>query len=168
VSDLSHRIRAARWVAGADPGGLLYGAIVTAAVLAAISAHNDDSKLVLVTSGVFLVVYWMAHVYISTLSTQFRGDTRPFLPRLLTAAGHESSVLKGGLPALAVYVIAYVLEGDVSDAAADAVYFSVFLLMGLGYLGAHQAGQRGWAMAGEVGAAAFFGVLIVIGKSLLH
>jgi hypothetical protein len=164
----THRIRAARWVASADPSGLLYGAIVTAAVLAAVSAHDDDSKRVVVTTGVFLVVYWMAHVYISTLSTQFGGDTRAFLPRLAAASRHETGVLKGGVPALVIYLVAYLIVGDVSDAAAVAVYSSVVLLMVFGYLGAHQAGLRGRAMLGEVAGAAFFGVLIVIGKSLLH
>jgi hypothetical protein len=162
------RTRAAHWVAGADPSGLLYGAIVTAAVLAAVSAHDDDSKRVVLTTAGFLVVYWMAHVYIATLSTQFEGDTRAFLPRLLVASRHETGVLKGGVPALVIYLVAYVAVRDVSDAAAVAVYSSVVLLMVFGYLGAHRAGLRGRAMAGEVAGAACFGVLIVIGKSLLH
>jgi hypothetical protein len=155
-------------VANADPGGLLYGAIVTASVLAVVSAHDDDSQRVVITTAVFLVVYWMAHVYISTLSTQFGGDSRAFLARLAAAAQHETGVLKGGVPALVVYLVAYLVGGDVSDAAAVAVYFSVVLLMVFGYLGAHRAGLRGRAMLGEVAAGAFFGVLIVVGKSLLH
>jgi hypothetical protein len=167
VTSSSHT-RAAGWVAKTDPGGLLYGAIVTAAVLTTVSAHDDDSARIVATTAVFLVVYWMAHVYISTLSTQFGGDARAFLPRLVTAAQHESGVLKGGVPALVVYLIAYLIGDDVSDAAAVAVYFSVVLLMTFGYLGAHQAGLRGRAMLGEVAAGAFFGVLIVIGKSLQH
>ena len=57
-----------------------------------------------ITTTVFLVVYWMAHVYIDTLSTQFGGDERTFLPRLATAARHETGVLKGGVPAHRVYV----------------------------------------------------------------
>ena len=155
-------------MAGADPSGLLYGAIVTAAVLAAVSAHDDDSKRVVLTTAAFLVVYWMAHVYIATLSTQFEGDSRAFLPRLLVASRHETGVLKGGVPALVIYGIAYLFLRDVSDAAAVAVYSSVVLLMVFGYLGAHRAGLRGRAMAGEVAGAACFGIIIVIGKSLLH
>src|SRR3954466_9091526 len=123
MAPMTHRIRAARWVASADPGGLLYGAIVTAAVLVAVSAHDDDSKRVVLTTAGFLVVYWMAHVYISTLSTQFEGDRRAFLPRLASATRHETGVLKGGVPALVVYVVAYLFTRDVSDAALLAVYF---------------------------------------------
>ncbi len=77
-------------------------------------------------------------------------------------------VLKGGLPAIVVYTLVAATDHDDATAAYVAAYFSVGLLMVIGYLGAHQAGVRGWPMVGEVAAAAFFGVLIVLGKSLLH
>jgi hypothetical protein len=155
-------------VASADPSGLLYGAIVSAAVLVTVSAHAEGTDYVVISTAGFLVVYWMAHIYISTLSTQFEGDRHSFFSRLGHAAGEQSSVLKGGLPALVVYSVVAAAGADVSTAAFVAAYFSVGLLMVIGYLGAHQAGLRGWPLAGEVAAAACFGVLIVIGKSLLH
>jgi hypothetical protein len=165
---LLHRTAAAGWVAAADPAGLLYGAIVSAAVLATVSAHAEDFESVALATGVVLVVYWMSHVYIDTLSRQFDGDSRGFLPRLRTAAVHETSVLKGGLPAIVVYVVATALGADVGSAAAYAVYFTVVLLAAVGYLGAHRAGARGRAMVLEIAGAASFGVLIVIAKALLH
>ncbi len=72
------------------------------------------------------------------------------------------------MPAIVVYSVGYLLGLDKPDAAALAAYFTVGLLMVVGYLGAHAAGLRGRIVVGEVAAAAFFGVLIVIGKSLLH
>jgi hypothetical protein len=164
----SIRARAATWVANADPSGLLYGAIVSAAVLVTVSAHASGTDYVVISTAGFLVVYWMAHVYINTLSTQFEGDRHSFFARLAHAAWTESSVLRGGIPAIVVYSLVAALGADVSAAAFVAAYFSVVLLMVIGYLGAHQAGLRGWPLAGEVAAAACFGVVIVIGKSLLH
>ncbi len=163
-----HRTAAAGWLASTDPAGLLYGAIVSAAVLATVSAHAEDFESVALATGIVLVVYWMSHVYIDTLSRQFGGDARHFLLRLRTAATHESSVLKGGLPAIVVYVLASAFGADVGTAAAYAVYFTVLLLAAVGYLGAHRAGQRGRGMILEIAGAASFGVLIVIAKSLLH
>ena len=84
--------------------------------------------------------------------------------RLRTASAHESSVLKGGAPAIVVYVVASLAGAEVDSAAAIAVYFTVFLLAGVGYLGAHQAGLRGRAMLLEVAGAASFGLLIVGGQ----
>ena len=164
----SHRVRAAGWFTSTDPAGLLYGAIVSAAVLATVSAHADGSTFVGVATALVLVVYWMSHVYIDTLSRQFDGDRRHFMLRLRTASAHESSVLKGGAPAIVVYVGASLAGAEVDSAAAIAVYFTVFLLAGVGYLGAYQAGLRGRAMLLEVAGAASFGLLIVGAKTLLH
>lgn len=164
----SRRAAIARWLAATDPAGLLYGAIVTAAVLVTISAHATASTHVTLATSVVLVVYWMAHVYIETLSTQLGGDTRHFLARLRVASTHETAVLKGGVPAIVVYVVTDLLWADKGTAAAVAVYFSVVLLAVVGYLGAHRAGLRGRAMVLEVAGAASFGVLIVIMKALLH
>ncbi|MET0999872.1 MAG: hypothetical protein ABWX73_14240 [Marmoricola sp.] len=160
--------KAASWFASADPAGLLYGAIVSAAVLATISAHADGATFVGVATSLVLVVYWMAHVYINTLSRQFAGDTRHFLLRLRTSSAHETSVLKGGLPAIVVYVVASWAGLSISSAAALAVYFSVVLLGAVGYLGARQAGLRGRIVLLEVAGAASFGLLIVAAKTLLH
>jgi hypothetical protein len=155
-------------VASADPSGLLYGAIVSAAVLVTVSAHATGKEQVVATTTVFLVVYWMAHVYIQTLSTQFRGDRHGFLSRLGTSARHETGVLKGGIPAIVVYTVVALATHDKSTGALVAAYFSVVLMMAIGYLGAHQAGVRGWPLVGEVAAGASFGIIIVIGKSFLH
>jgi hypothetical protein len=168
VPQRSQRVRAAGLLARADPAGLLYGAIVSAAVLATVSAHAEGSVFVGVATALVLVVYWMAHVYIHALSSQLDGDARHFLLRLRTASAHESSVLKGGLPAIVVYVVVNAAGAEVDTAAASAVYFTVVLLAGVGYLGAHQARLRGRAMVLEVAGAASFGVLIVAAKTLLH
>jgi hypothetical protein len=167
MSRISHDA-VAGWVSSADPAGLLYGAIVSAAVLAAISAHADGSEYVAVSTALILVVYWLGHVYINTLTRQFEGDTRQFLSRLRTSLVHESSVLKGGLPAVVVYVAFAATGAAISTAAAVAVYFSIGLLAVVGYLGARQAGLHGRAMLLEMAGAAAFGVLIVTAKTLLH
>ena len=137
-------------------------------MLAAVSAHAGGATFVGVATAGVLVVYWMAHVYTHTLSRQFEGDGRHFLRRLRSASTRETGVLKGGLPAILVYVVAHEAGASISTAAADAVYFTLFLLAGVGYLGAHQAGIRGRAVLVEVAGATSFGVLIVIGKSFLH
>jgi hypothetical protein len=164
----SRRAATASWLASADPAGLLYGAIVSAAVLATISAHAEDSTHVALATSAVLVIYWMAHVYIETLSRQLGGDERHFLVRLRTASGHETSVLKGGVPAILVYVVTDAAGAEKGTAAAIAVYFSVVLLAFVGYLGAHRAGLRGRLLVLEVLGAASFGVVIVAAKTLLH
>jgi len=166
MSAFSHQA-AAGWFASKHPAELLYGAIVSAAVLAT-ATHAEGSERVAVITAVVLFIYWCGHVYINALSRQFEGDDRRLLHRLRAATAHEIGVLLGGLPAILVYVVAAATGADASSAATVAVYFSVVLLAGVGYLGAHRAGLRGRAMLLEIAGAAAFGVLIVTLKTFLH
>jgi hypothetical protein len=164
----ARRTAAARRFARGDPAELLYGAIVSAAVLATVSSHGEGAIYVALAAGVVLAVYWMAHVYTHALSEQFAGDQRNLLRRLRTSASHEASVLKGGLPAILVFILAVVLGAKPSTAAFAALYFSVVLLIFAGYMGARAAGLTGRAVVAESAGAGLFGVLIIAAKSLLH
>jgi hypothetical protein len=166
MSALSHEA-AAGWFEARHPAELLYGAIVSAAVLAT-ATHAEGSQRVAVVTAVVLVIYWCGHVYINALSRQFEGDDRRMLLRLRAATVHEIGVLLGGVPAIVVYVLAALAGAGASTAATVAVYFSIALLAGVGYLGARRAGLGGWAMLLETAGAATFGILIVTLKTLLH
>jgi len=159
---------AADRMASADPAGLLYGAIVSASVLVSVSAHAEDFGRVAVTTAGALVVYWLAHVYIAAQTLKIGGDDRHVLHLALAAAGRESSVLKGGGPAIVVYVLAYAVGLGKESAASVAVYFSVALLMGVGYLAAHKTGRTGGAALGDAAVAGLFGVVVVVAKTFLH
>ena len=164
----SRRIAAARRIARGDPAELLYGAIVVATVLATVSAHGEGSGYVAIAAGIVLGIYWMAHVYTHALSVQFGGDQRHILRRLRTSAVHEASILVGGLPAIVVYILAWMAGAGPSTAAFVALYFSVGLLIAAGYVGALAAGLTGRAVVAEAAGAGLFGVLIIVAKSLLH
>jgi hypothetical protein len=158
----------AQRLAGAEPGGLLYGALVSASVLITASAHIEDYQRVGLTTLAALTVYWLAHAYIGAQSMQFDGDSRHVLHRVAVALGHESSVLKGGVPAIAVYAGSVLLGADNSNAAAFAAYSSVALMVVAGYLAAHRVGRQGLALALDTSVAALLGLLVIIGKVLLH
>lgn len=157
-----------RWLSRADPAGLMYGAIVSAAALATVSLSNDDVARVATTTAVVLIIYWMADLYVHALTVRFDGDARHLLRRLGAAAAHKASVLKGGAPAIAVYLLADATWADATQAAFTALGFTVVLLMAVGFLGARQAGSPGRAAVVEAIGAGMLGVVIVLAKSLLH
>lgn len=159
----------AEWIAHADPAGLLYGGIITASVLATVSAHADSKEHVALATFGVLVLYWLAHVYVKTQTMQYDGDRRPIHHRIGEAARHESSVLKGGVPALTVYAACAFLLGIPRGAAAFvALDFSVVFLVLVGYLGAHRAGMPGRQALIEAAGAGLLGALAVLAKVLLH
>ncbi len=151
-----------------DPAGLLYGALIAASVLATASAHVEDFAHVAFATCFVLGVYWLAHVYIEAQSLQVAGDPRGFPRRLAHMAVRESSVIKGGLPATVVYVAVDVLGASTKDAAAFAVYFSIAVLVYVGYLTARRAGRRGRAAVADAAVGGAFGVIVIVAKTLLH
>ena len=163
-----HRLRAADTLARRDPGGLLYGAVITAGVLAAVSATNSHIHRVALSVGAVVVIYWLAHVYTESQEMLFHGDHRPLYRRTPHAAAKEVFILVGAVPAVAVYLLLDVLGMTASGAAYWALWFSVAFLAVIGYLGAHRAGMQGWRLLLESAGAASLGVLAVLGKVFLH
>lgn len=157
-----------RWLTAADPPGLLYGAIISATALATASLHDEGPTRVAVLAGVVLVIYWMADLYVHALSVRFDGDARSLLHRLGSAAVHKASVLKGGLPAIVVYLAVHALGVGSTPSAYVALGFSVVLLTVVGYLGARQADTPARAAVLEGMGAGALGVVIMVAKSLLH
>ncbi len=162
------RSAAGRWIAGADSAGLLYGAILSAAVMATISLDTHDAARVAISTTSVLIVYWLADVYVHAISMRFDRDKTHLGPRVLAAARHEAGILEGGLPSIAVYLLAYVVVRDSSDAAFIALWSTVVMLVVVGYLGAHRAGASGRAAIAEAFGAGLFGMVIIAAKTLLH
>jgi hypothetical protein len=167
--DRRRRARAADTLARRDPGGVLYGAVVTAGVLAAISANISHVHRVALGVASVLVAYWLAHVYVASQEMLFEGDHGPLHRRIRSAAAEEITILVGGVPAVVVYLAAhFVADLTASNAAFVALWFSVAFLFVIGYLGAHRAGITGWRLAVESLGAASLGALAVVGKLLMH
>ncbi len=163
------REKALRWLSQLeDPAGMLYGAIISPAVLVASWDPHESAERVVIDTVVVLVIYWLAHVYIYTVSAQLRGDAHRLPRRLVMAARHESSVLVGGIPSIAAYVLALALGATSSSSASIALYVTVAVLLMVGYLSAHQAGLTRWNLAFETAGAGMFGVLMIAGQTLLH
>jgi hypothetical protein len=152
----------------ADPGALLYGALVAASVLATASAHAEDFTYVAGATLLVLGVYWLAHVYVAAQRLQLSGDDRLLHHRFGHTARRELSIIQGGLPAIVVFVVVDVAGASVSNAAAVAVYFSVAVLVAAGYLLARSTGRRGWAALVDSALAGLFGVVVILAKALLH
>ncbi|WP_299923630.1 hypothetical protein [uncultured Nocardioides sp.] len=162
------RTQAADELARRDPGGLLYGAVITAGVLAAVSANVSHVQRVALSVAAVVVVYWLAHVYTESQEMLYEGDHRPLHRRTPHAAAKEVSILVGAVPAVAVYVLLHLLGLSATGSAYWALWFSVAFLSVIGYLGAHRAGMTGWRLALESAGAASLGVLAVLGKLFLH
>ena len=162
------RERATRLIAQGNPAGLLYGAIITGAVMSATANHVPSTARVLVAAVFVLVVYWLADVYVRAFAEPFHNGRSPLPKRLVAAARHESRVLLGGVPALAMTIVASVLGADTALAVNLALWLTVTELGAVGYLAARYVGSSPRTAVGESLAAALLGVVMVVAKTFLH
>jgi hypothetical protein len=157
-----------RLLSGGDPAGLLYGAIVSATALAAVSLSSSEALRVAVTTGAVLTIYWMADLYVHALAMRFEGDSRGLPRRLASSATRKSGVLMGGVPAILVYVGVYLMTQNPTVAAFSALGSAIVILTIAGYLGARHAGDSRRSAMLEGSGAGMLGVVVLFAKSLLH
>jgi hypothetical protein len=158
-------------VSVSDSGEFLYGALVSASVMAAVNTADSHASLVALSTLVILGVYWLAHVYIAAQARPHEDspdEQRHLVRRLRDAGRHEASILKGGLPAVVVYAVAVAAGVDSSNAATTAVWLSVLLLVAGGFLTARRSGLHGLRAIADAVAAGVLGLMVIAAKTLVH
>ncbi|GAB3443275.1 hypothetical protein GCM10027517_21550 [Phycicoccus ginsengisoli] len=162
------RVRTTAWLTTHHPAGLLYGAVITGAVLGVTAGHGSAPGRVVAKTLVVVAVYYWADVYVRAFAEQFH-EARSTLPRrLLRALAHESSVLLGAAPATVTYLLAVALGVGSSRSADFALWLTVVLLGLVAYLAARRVGVRRKTALVEGALAAPIGVLMIAAKALLH
>ena len=97
---------AAKWLTAFDLAEMLYGAVVTAAVLAVVSTHTASVWRTFVAGIVTLLVYWAAHVYTRTLGDSLAHPVQSWWEHVRGAAVAEVPILRGGAPPLVIFGLA--------------------------------------------------------------
>jgi hypothetical protein len=154
--------------AGIDPGGLLYGTIVSAAALAVGATTGDTVGGMFETMVSTLLIYWLAHVYVATVSARRPGTTVPLHRLIAASARHEASILVGGLPAVLVVAILHIAHVSLWATVVFDVTTVIVVLVLDGLLAGLHAGARGWRLGVEAAIAAVFGGMIAALLFSLH
>ena len=147
---------------------LLYGAVVSASILAISSLHGPTSDRVAIASLGVCITYWLAHVYVDAVGGRFRDPEHSTHSRLRRALIGNTEILVGSLPPIIVFLLGQVLGLGISGSAWLALWFTVAMLTGTAAYAAHLAGVRGLDLAIETLAAGSLGVLVIGLKYILH
>ncbi|HKH56407.1 MAG TPA: hypothetical protein VKA58_13230 [Propionibacteriaceae bacterium] len=147
---------------------LLYGAVVSASILAISSLHGPSSERVAIASLGVCVTYWLAHVYVDAVGGRFRDPEHSAHARLRRALIGNTEILVGSLPPIVVFVLGQLLGLGISGSAWLALWFTVAMLTGTAAYAAHLAGVRGVDLVVETIAAGAIGVLVIGLKYILH
>jgi hypothetical protein len=151
-----------------NTGGLIYGTIVSAAALTVSSGHGDTGGDIADAMVSTVIIYWLAHVYTATLSGRRAGSAIRLRRRVWAAAKHESPILAGGLPAVAVFAADTIAGVSITASVVAALGTAIVVLGAEGFLAGRQAGVRGWRLPVEVATAAVFGAMIALLLVALH
>ncbi|MDO7882940.1 hypothetical protein [Antiquaquibacter soli] len=144
----------------------IYGLILYAALVGAVSDDDSNSFEVLALSVFSLVIFWAAHVYAGTIVNHV-GNV-PLRTAIGKAIGHSSGMLWAAiLPSLPLLLGVFgVLSVD------DAVDYSLLIVtLQLGVLGYVALKNRGAGHAARIFGAigcALFGTLIIALNSAVH
>ena len=154
--------------AGLDPGGLLYGTIVSAAALAVGATTGDTVGGMFETMVSTLLIYWLAHIYVATVNARRPGVTIPLRRLIAASARQEAPILVGGLPAVLVVAILAIAHVSLWVTVVSDLITVIVVLVLDGLLAGLAAGTRGWRLGVEASIAAVFGGLIAALLFSLH
>ena len=150
-----------------DTSELIEGAVVVGALLVVISQHEDSQTRVVLTALGVLAIYWLTHAYAHALSATLTHRRRLF-GLLFKAIRHDSTILLGGIPALAVFTILLVLGVDFTSAVVSALWATILFLTGVGFYAGYRIGLRGWRLGVEALLAGSAGAFMLLLKTFLH
>jgi len=144
----------------------IYGAIITAAIIAAVGGHLKTGELA-VSVVVTLVVYWVAEEYAELLGEQVTGGHLPTREYVRAAlAGTWPLVSASFLPLLAL-VLARAAGASASAAANVGLAAAVLLLTFHGWSAGRASQLRGWRLVGTTAIAAGLGLVMIVLKDLV-
>lgn len=166
-------------VAGPEVPAGIYGTVICSSILA--SAGSESSLRVSLTVVVTLFVYWMAERYAEVLGlaassgpgSAAEAEAEAPGPRITGAhirhvLGSHWSMVQASVTPLAVLLGSRILGADAETAIDIALAYTMFLLVGLGWLAATRAGLTGWQRGMATIFTAMLGVVVVILKASLH
>lgn len=151
-----------------NPGGLVYGTILVATLLAAESASHETYGSTIGSVALALIVYWLAISYATFTGERARQGHHFTLRGFVSAIGHEVAVIYGTLGPLAALLVCWIAGARLATAVSAAVDTAAAMIV----LSEIVIGVRSEASGRELVIQTAFGVLlgllVVALRVLLH
>jgi hypothetical protein len=144
----------------------IYGAIITAAIIAAAGGKLPTLALA-ISVLVTLLVYWVAEEYAEVLGEQATGGELPTRASVRAALTSTWPMVSASYLPLLALVVTRVAGASASVAANVGLAVAVLLLVYHGWIAARAAQLHGWRFAGAVLTAAGLGLVMVALKDLV-
>jgi hypothetical protein len=144
----------------------IYGAIITAAILAAAGGHLPTRALV-VSVVVTLLVYWLAEEYAELLGEQATGGILPSRAYVRQALAATWPMVSASYLPLLALVLARAVGASSYVAANVGLVATILLLITHAWIAGRAAKLHGWQLFFAVSVAAALGLTMVALKDLV-
>jgi len=144
----------------------IYGAIITAAIIAAVGGRLSTRALA-VSVLITLLVYWLAEEYAELLGEQVTGGHLPTWAYVRAALAHTWPMVSASYLPLLALVLARLAGASASAAANFGLAAAILLLTFHGWSAGRASRLRGWQLAGVTAVAAALGLVMVVLKDLV-
>jgi hypothetical protein len=151
-----------------NPGGLVYGTILSATLISAESAKAERYEGAL--GGIVLaeIVYWLALSYSEFAGERVKtGDPFEF-HGFLRSAHHELAVVLTGIPPFLVIVACWIAGATLTTALTIGVYTAAGMIVLSELVIGISTEQTGRELIVDTLVGVLFGILVVAVKVLLH
>ena len=144
----------------------IYGAIVTAAILAAVGGRLPTAALV-VSVVVTLLVYWVAEEYAEILGEQAEGGTLPTWAYIRGALAATWPMVSASYAPLLALLLARLAGASALAAANVGLVAATVLLVVHGWSAGRSSQLRGWQLLLATAVAAGLGLVMILLKDLV-
>lgn len=151
-----------------NPGGIVYGTIIVATLLAAESARQETYLQTIAAVVIALLTYWLTIAYAHYAGERFEHGEHFQLGDFGHAAVRELTLLLGGVIPLIELVIAWIAGAPLPLAVTIDVWFGVALVVVGELLIAIRAGLTGRELVAQTAVGGLLGLLVIGLRIVLH
>jgi small-conductance mechanosensitive channel len=151
-----------------DAGGIVYGTIVVATLLAAESAQGETYAKTIGAVVLAMLTYWLAVSYAHYSGERIERQQRFEYEGLARTAISEVTMLIGAVPELLAVLIVWALGDSLEQAIRVGVIVAALTIVVTEFVTGLRADLRGRELVRQTLVGAVFGVLIIVLRLLLH
>jgi hypothetical protein len=152
----------------ANPGGLVYGTILIATLLAAEPPRGETYARTVGAVVVAMIVYWLAVSYATFTGERVRDEEGFTVANFARAALHELSVVCGAVGPLLAVLVCWAVGAALPTAITAAVWTAVAIIIAIEVGIGIRAELTGKQLVVQTGMGVLLGLLVVALRVLLH
>ncbi len=151
-----------------NPGGVVYGTIVIAAVLAVESGRHETYLEALAATVLAATPFWLAHAYATALGRRIALREGLTLRALMRALAYDWAIIRGAALPLLALVTCWIVGASLETALTVALWSAIATLIAFELAAGVRSQASGGEMALEVGVGAAMGLAILALKIVTH